>query len=117
MPANSGSFPRFSGFTSTAMAQVCASASTMITPGHDRPTGKMPLEEPLVFADELAGDRAHTGIELEHLVDEEKRVAMGDDRLDDVASERRANDVCDLTGRRSHDRPSVLGEQAAEAKP
>ena len=48
----------------------------MITPGTIG-RGKVPLEEPLTVADELAGDRAYARLELEHLVDEEERVAVG----------------------------------------
>ena len=67
--------------------------------GDDRPAGEVALEDPLVIADELLCDRAHTGVELENLVEEEEGIPVRDDRLDDVASERRVDEVCDLTGR------------------
>ena len=61
----------------------------MITPGMIGPAGEMPREEPLVAADRLARDDALARLELEHLVEEEKRVAVRDDLLDHLAAERR----------------------------
>ena len=96
MPAKSGSFPRFSGTERGDGTRLRQRLDHDHARG-DRAAGKVPLEEPLAVADELAGDVRYSGLELEHLVDEEKRVAVRDDRLDDVAPERRANDVCELT--------------------
>lgn len=67
---------------------------------HDRPAGKVALEVPLVGANALARDDARARLELEHLVDEEKRITMRQDRLDLCPPERGFKASC-------HERPSV----------
>ena len=42
----------------------------------------MAAQVPLVLPHALAGDDALPGLELEHLVDEEERLAVRQDRLD-----------------------------------
>ncbi len=89
IPAKSASLPRFSSSDSAAIAPAWASASTMITPGMIGRPGKCPGKNHSSPRDELAGDDAHTRLELEHLVEEEEGIAVRDDRLDHVATERR----------------------------
>ena len=77
---------------------------------HDRPAGKVAGEEPLVAGHPLARDDAHARLELEHLVEEEERVAMRDDRLDHVAAERR------LRSHRARDRRVWRGFSEADRR-
>ena len=51
-------------------------------------TTRTGIKERRFAADPLAGEHPHAGLELEHLVEEEERVAVRDDRLDLVAAER-----------------------------
>src|SRR5919204_833452 len=55
---------------------------------HHRPAGEVALQVPLVRCDALARDDAPPRLELEHLVDQEEGVAVGQDRLDPLASQR-----------------------------
>ena len=80
MPAKSASLPRFSGCESTATAPHWASASTIFTPGMIGLPGK--VAGAVVVGDRLARDHALARHELEHLVDEQERIAVRKDRLD-----------------------------------
>ena len=74
--------------------------------GHDRPPGEVPAHVPLVLRHAVLGDGAHAGLELEHPVEEEERIAMRKDRLDHVASER----GLDLVDHHSPSDPDTIGE-------
>ena len=50
--------------------------------------GKWPGQVPLVGAHELAGDDTHARLELDHLVEEQERVAVREDLLDLSPAER-----------------------------
>ena len=67
--------------------------------GHHGPLGKVAAEPPVVGVHRSARDDAPARLELRHLVDEEERVAMREDRLDRLLPER--------GGRRLHE-PSLL---------
>ena len=90
IPAKSASLPRFSSCDERRRPRRPApSPRPSARPGMIGRPGKWPGEVPLVRAHGLARDHALAGLELEHLVEEEKRLAVGDDRLDHLAAERR----------------------------
>ena len=80
IPAKSASLPRFSSCESTATAPACASASTIFTPGMIGLPGKWPGA--VLLGDRLRATTREPGLELEHLVEQQERVAVREDRLD-----------------------------------
>ena len=80
MPAKSAILPRFSSSLSTATAPACASASTIFTPGMIGFPGKWPAQSSSVTR--LRATTRAPGLELGHLVEQQKRIAVRQDRLD-----------------------------------
>ncbi len=70
--------------------------------GHDRAAGKVPGEPPVVLGNAPSCDDPLPGLELRHLVEQEKGRAVREDRLDDVLTERRDGQLVHLA--------SLLGE-------
>ena len=89
IPAKNAILPRFSSSTSTATAPVWAIASTISTPGITGRSGKWPGNHQSSSRTRYARDDALAGLELDHLVEQEERLAVRQDRLDLVAPERR----------------------------
>jgi biotin-[acetyl-CoA-carboxylase] ligase BirA-like protein len=81
----------------------------------------MPWKEPLVGTHRLPRDDVRSGLELEHLVEEEERLPVGDDRLDLGAAEgRRWHRIHERQGsRRTASRITLLvyGAVAADLAP
>ena len=80
MPANSASLPRFSSSDRTATAPACASASTIFTPGMIGLPGKWPAQSASVTR--LRATTRAPGSSSTHLVEQEERIAVRQDRLD-----------------------------------
>ena len=92
IPAKNAILPRFSSSTSTATAPAWAIASTISTPGITGRSGKVPGKPPVVGAHEPRRDDLAARLELDHLVEEQERVAVRQDRLDLLLAERRRGD-------------------------
>ena len=58
--------------------------------GHHRPLGKVPREPPAVLGDAVEGGDARAGLELGHLVQQQERVTVREDRRNRVPPEGRA---------------------------
>ena len=59
---------------------------------HHGPLGEVPGEPPVVVAHEPRRDDLAAGLQLDHLVEEQERVAVRQDRLDLLLAERRRGD-------------------------
>ena len=92
MPAKNAILPRFSSSTSTATAPAWAIASTISTPGITGRSGKWPGNHQSSARTSLVRDDLPAGLELDHLVEQQERVAVRQDRLDLVLAERDRGD-------------------------
>ena len=101
MPAKSASRPRFSSCAQHRDRARLRHRLDDQDAGHDRPPGKVACQIPLVRANGLPRDDALAGLELDHLVDQEERVAVREDLFDLRFVER---------GLGRHGRPSVVGD-------
>ena len=90
MPAKRPSLPRYSSRVSTATPPVCASASTISTPGMIGRPGKCPVNCGSLAVTFLIADRPLARLQLDHAVDEQERIAVREDPHDVGRLERQA---------------------------
>ena len=88
IPAKKAILPRFSSSTSTATAPACAIASTISTPGITGRSGKCPGNHQSSARTSRVATTLRPGCELDHLVEQQERVAVRQDRLDLLLAER-----------------------------
>ena len=88
MPAKKAILPRFASSDEHGHRAGLRHRLDDEDAGHDGAAREVAREPPVVGADEACRDHLAARLELDHLVEQEERVAVREDRLDPVPSER-----------------------------